>query len=64
MFNQYVKTRTQDNFKFWIVSFSDDCPSLFILFFPYFFGYVHRVQELNDAVEQIKFLVIFVSSAW
>lgn len=25
MFNQYVKTRTQDNFKFWIVSFCSVC---------------------------------------
>ena len=33
MFNQYVKTRTQDNFKFWIVSFCCVC-AVIVLFVP------------------------------
>ena len=55
MFNQYVKTRTQDNFKFWIVSLccSSSTELLFLFvcfFFPLFLNYFLMLDYADKAL--------------
>ena len=56
MFNQYVKTRTQDNFKFWIVSLccsSFNRASVFVclfFFFPLFLNYFLMLDYADKAL--------------